>query len=338
MKIFATKPSKVRLQKDRIVLEAFWVNDSMKLQGDYDLKRMKGAVSGKAQRFKVVHENAKLEAAIDLKAKIEGEKIDVKGKVLIYGGNVNYNIEAKHYATDEDIIIVQHRKKDEESFFRKNVQLNIYVESKKPLLFKQKDVYVELRPQLSIIKGFDGDLQLMGSIALGKGGYYTFQGKRFVLEPSSINFTGKPTLPLLDIDLVYRRYSRTVYISITGVATEPNLNFSSDPYMTRDQILSFILFDTVDSGENASTMLSMVGGGIAKSILGNIGLKVDTLILSQEGFEVGKKITDKITVIYDQKELDPKIIVRIQHSQRTETDISIGSESQSVDIIYKREF
>jgi autotransporter translocation and assembly factor TamB len=108
--------------------------------------------------------------------------------------------------------------------------------------------------------------------------------------------------------------------------------------MSRDQILSFILFDTVDSGENAGNMLSMVGGGIAKSILGNIGLKVDTLVLTQEGFEVGKKITDKITVLYDQKEKDPKVIVRIQHSKRTETDISIGSESQSVDIIYKKEF
>ena len=338
MKIFSNKPSRVKLQKDRLTLEAFWVNDSLKLQGYYDLKKSKGEVKGKAERFKVVHENAKLDAGIDLNAKIDGEKIDVKGKILIYGGDVNYDIEAKHYATDEDIVIVQHRKKDEESFFRKNVQLNLYIESKKPLLFKQKDVYVELRPQLSILKGFDADLQMMGSVSLAKGGYYTFQGKRFVLEPSSINFTGKPTQPLLDIDLVYRRYSRTVYISVSGLATEPNLNFSSDPYMSRDQILSFILFDTVDSGENAGNMLSMVGGGIAKSILGNIGLKVDTLVLTQEGFEVGKKITDKITVLYDQKEKDPKVIVRIQHSKRTETDISVGSESQSVDIIYKKEF
>jgi translocation and assembly module TamB len=338
MTIFATKPSRLSLKKDRLVLEELWVNDSLKLQGAYDLKKQRGEVKGKATRFKVVHENAKLEAAIDLDAKIVGEKIDLKGKIVILGGNVQYDIAAKHYATDEDIIIVQHRKKDEESFFRKNVQINLYITAKKPLLFKQKDVYVELRPQLSVIKGFEGDLQVMGSVGLAKGGYYIFEGKRFVLQPSSVNFTGKPTQPLLDINLVYRRYSRTVYISVTGVATEPSLNFSSDPYMSRDQILSFILFDTTDSGENAGDMLSLVGGGIAKSILGNLGLKVDTLILTQEGFEVGKKITDKITVLYDQKEEDPKIIVRVQHSQRTETDISIGSESQSVDIIYKREF
>ena len=338
MSIFATKPSRLVLKKDRLVLEELWVNDSLKLQGSYDLKKQRGEVKGKAARFKVVHENAQLDASIDLDAKIVGEKIDLKGKIVILGGNVHYDVTAKHYATDEDIVIVQHRKKNEESFFRKNVQLTLYITAKKPLLFKQKDVYVELRPQLSIIKGYDADLQMMGSVGLAKGGYYTFEGKRFVLQPSSVNFTGKPTQPLLDINLVYRRYSRTIYISVTGLATEPSLNFSSDPYMTRDQILSFILFDTTDSGDNAGDMLSLVGGGIAKSILGNLGLKVDTLVLTQEGFEVGKKITDKITVLYDQKEEDPKIIVRVQHSKRTETDISIGSESQSVDIIYKREF
>ncbi len=336
--LFATRPSRLVLQKDRLVLEELWVNDSLKLQGSYDLGKRRGEVKGKAARFKVVHENARLDASIDLDAKIVGEKVDLKGKIVILGGKVHYDVTAKHYATDEDIVIIQHRKKDETSFFRNNVQITLYITAKKPLLFKQKDVYVELRPQLSVLKGYNADLQLLGSVGLAKGGYYIFEGKRFVLQPSSVNFTGKPTRPLLDIHLVYHRYSRTVYISVTGVATEPSLNFSSDPYMTRDQILSFILFDTTDSGDNAGNMLSMVGGGIAKSILGNLGLKVDTLIVTQEGFEVGKKITDKITVLYDQKAEEPKVIVRIQHSKRTETDLSIGSESQSVDIIYKREF
>jgi len=338
MKLFADKASILQLQKNRLILKELWINDSLKVQGYYDLKEAKGEVTAKSARFKLKHQNADLEAAVDIRAKIMGEKIDASGKITLLGGTVMYDIQAKGYASDEDIVILQHLKKNKESFFRKNVQLNLYIETKKPLLFKQKNAYVELRPQLSIIKGYNGDLQLMGSIPLAKNGYYIFEGKRFTLQPSSINFTGKPTRPLLDINLVYRRYSRTVYISVNGPATEPILNFSSDPYMTREQILSFILFDTVDSGESAGDTLTMVGGGIAKSILGNLGLKVDTLILTGQGFEVGKKITDKITIIYDQKSAEPKVVVRIQHSKRTETDISIGSESQSVDIIYKREF
>ncbi len=338
MRIFAKKPSHIVMEKDRIVLKDLWVNDSLKATGQYDLKTKKGEFIAKTPDFKIVHENAKIDASIDIKAKVVNDQVDVTGKIVLLGGNVMYNLEAKHYATDDDIVIVQHQKKNDESFFKKNVQIMIYIETKKPLVFKQKNVYVELNPQLSILKSTNGDLQVLGSVRIPKGGYYTFQDKRFVLQESSVNFTGKPTQPLLDINLEYHRFSKTIYITVNGMATEPNLNFSSDPYMTRSQILSFILFDTEDAGEDAGDMMTMVGGGIAKSILGNMGLKVDTLILTSEGFEVGKKLTDKITILYDQKSNEPKAILRIQHSKRTETDISIGSESQSVDIIYKREF
>ena len=228
-------------------------------------------------------------------------------------------------------------KKKKDSFFEKSVKLKLLIESKKALLFKQKDVEVALKPSMSIIKEFNAPLMVLGSIDLKKGGYYNFEGKKFVLEKSAIYFTGKPTAPLLNIRLVYRRYGNTIWITITGTGTEPSLNFSSSPYMTRDQILSFILFDTKNSGNSTEDMLSLVGGGLAKSILGNMGLKIDTLVLSQEGFEVGKKISDKVSVIYDQKD-ESKVIVRIEHSPKVETDISVGQDSQSVDIIYKREY
>ncbi len=338
MTIYSAKPGRLTFNKGVIRLQELWVNDSLKITGKYDLGKKEGDFVAKASRFKFKHKNANLESSLDIRGKIIGEKIDVKGKIILLGGTVNYNLQAKHYATDEDIVILQHQKKKQESFFRKNLQLTLYIESKKPLMFRQKEVNVEMKPQLSIIKSFDGDLQMLGSISLSKGGYYIFRGKKFVLSPSSINFIGRPTRPLLDINLVYQRSGRTIYISVSGSATEPSLQFSSSPFMTRDQILSFILFDTVNSGENAGDMLSMVGGGIAKSILGNIGLKVDTLIVTSSGFEVGKKITDKITLLYDQKDQEPKVIVRIRHSRHTETDISVGSQSQSVDIIYRKEF
>ena len=338
MKIFATKSSLISMKKDRINIDGFWVNDSLKITGWYDMRKKRGDILAKSNSFHIVHKNADMKALVDIKTKIAGEKIDIKGKAIILGGKLFFNIEKKHYATDEDIIIVQHQKEKDNSFFKKNIQIALYIDSKAPLVFKEKNILAKLKPRLSIIKAYNSDLQLLGSIVLQRGGYYNFDGKKFVLEDSSINFTGKPTQPLLDISLRYNRYGKTVFISVNGSATEPNINFSSDPYMTRSQILSFIMFDDADSSGNAENMVGKVGGEIAKSILGNIGLKVDTLMVTTEGFEVGKKITDRITVLYDQKAEDPKVIVRIEYSKRTETDISIGSDSQSVDIIYKREF
>ena len=338
IKIFSRKPSFLHLEKEKILLEPFWINDSLKLKGFYDYKKKKGSFKGKAKRFRIDHKNAKIDTSVDLTAKISGEAVNLNGRIIILGGTLEYDMEARHYATDEDIIIVQHRKKEMDSFFRKNFGITLYVETEKPLLFRQKNVYAELRPQLGIIKVPGSDLQILGSIPMAKNGYYIFENRKFILDTSSINFTGSPTRPLLDINFEYNRYGHKIFIRVSGMATEPILNFSSTPYMTRNQILSFILFDTENAGENnTGDMISLVGGGLAKSILENMGLKVDTLVLTEEGFEIGKKITDKITVIYDQEE-ESRVIVRIRHSKHTQSDVSIGSESQSADIIYKKEF
>ena len=337
IKIFANKESKVAIGKERVDIKEFWINDTLKINGEYNIKKAKGIIYAKSNKFHIEHENANIDVFIDSTTKIDKQKIDSKGKVTILGGKVYYNISKKRYATDDDIIIVQHMKKKQDSFFEKNVQLSYYIDSKKPLLFKQKNVNIKLKPQLSIIKSYLSPLQMTGSIDLLKGGYYKFENKKFVLKKSAIYFTGNPTAPMLNIRLEYKRYGTIIWITVSGLATEPALNFSSSPSMTRDQILSFILFDNKNSSSNSENMLSMVGSGLAKSILGNLGLKVDTLVLSQNGFEIGKKISDKISVIYDQED-ESKIIIRIEHSSKVETDISVGQDSQSVDIIYRREF
>ncbi len=337
MKIFATKRSKIAMKKDSVIVDKVWVNDSMSIKGRYNIKKQDGKFDIKSSKFKVVHKNAKIDISTNLKLALNKGKISIGGKVYILGGRVFYNLSSKHYASDEDIVIVQHTKEKNDSFFMKNVKLNILIDSKKDVLFKQKDVKIGLKPSLSIVKEYNSKLMVLGSIDLKKGSYYNFEGKKFVLEKSSIYFTGKPTAPLLNIRLVYRRYGKTIWITVSGTGTEPALNFSSSPYMTRDQILSFILFDTENSGSSTEDMLSLVGGGLAKSILGNMGLKIDTLVLSQNGFEVGKKISNKVSIIYDQED-ESKVIVRIEHSAKVETEISVGQDSQSVDIIYKREY
>ncbi len=338
MRFYAKRVSRIVFESSKVHVKELWINDSIKIDGAYDLKREKGQFKAKASDFKLLHQKAKVNLALNLSAKIDGLKIKAKGTVKILGGVLSYNLKAKHYASDDDIIILSHRRKNKRSYFYKNVQLSIYIKSINALLFKEKNIYAKLRPQLTLIKPFSSPLQLFGSISIDKKGYYIFNSKRLYFLSSSINFTGNPTRPLLDINLRYRRYGKTIYITVSGLATEPNLQFSSDPFMTRDQILSFILFDTVNSASSANDMLSLFGGGIAKSILRNLGLKVDTLIVTSSGFELGKKITNRITLLYEQREKKPRVIVRIQNSQHTDTQISIGKESQSADIIYRREF
>jgi translocation and assembly module TamB len=235
------------------------------------------------------------------------------------------------------VVIVQRQQKGKKSDdFKKNIKIYLLLSTKKALLFKNRDLKVELSPELSISKEYNGDLQILGSVNLKRGGYYRFENKKFVLQKSSVYFTGRPDNPILNIHLLLNRYNRRVKIYVAGEISEPSLNFSSEPVMSREQILSFILFDD-ENAVNSSSMVSALGGALAKSILRNIGIKIDSMVIKSGGFEIGKKISKKVTIIYDQSDR-PKAILRIEHSNRLETDISVGEESQSVDITYKKEF
>jgi translocation and assembly module TamB len=172
-----------------------------------------------------------------------------------------------------------------------------------------------------------------------KGGTYNFQGKRFVVKKGDIYFTGNPSKPLLDVEVDYQAENYLITISVSGTPALPVINFSSKPSLTREQILSVILFDSAEgAGSNSSEdMMKMMGGAMAKSALANAGVKIDYLSLGTDGsMEIGKKITDKITVIYGSGEVS-SVEVKYRHSPRTESVLKFDEISQSYDIVYRRD-
>ena len=82
----------------------------------------------------------------------------------------------------------------------------------------------------------------------------------------------------------------------------------------------------------------MMGGAMAKSALSDLGVQLDHLVLGASGsVEVGKKLSDNITVIYINGIL-PVVKVKYKHSEHTESVLGASEESQSYDIIYKKDF
>jgi len=181
---------------------------------------------------------------------------------------------------------------------------------------------------------------LLGSVELQEGGTYIFQDKKFVLQKSYIYFTGDPQKPILALKVQYRSIDHLITITITGTPKTPNIHFSSSPTLTREQILSIILFDTEIGGDTHSgkDMMKMMGGAMAKSALANLGVKLDYLVLGEgNSVEVGKKLTRKITIIYV-NDIVPSVKLKYKHGKRTESVIEMSEESQSYDFIYKIDF
>jgi translocation and assembly module TamB len=304
------------------------------------LNKRKGSFKADASKLHLEHEYVDLDSEVHLTTVLDGNKTSVNGNIVLLDGHVHYDLRQKTFATDDDIIIVQDMKKNQESAFMDNLSVSVKIETKKPLVYKQKDIDIKADVHLGIYKTEYAPLMVLGSIELPKGGTYIFRDKAFVLNKSYIYFTGDFNKPILDVSFTHKSLDHLITATVTGSLAVPNINFSSIPSLTREEILSVILFDSkAGAGTNSGEeMMKMMGGAMAKSVLSNLGLQLDHLVLGEgNSVEVGKKLTEDITIIYVKDET-PIVKLKYEHGKRTESVISVSEESQSYDIIYKRDF
>jgi translocation and assembly module TamB len=340
-KIFATKPSNIRFKDNIIDISPLWVNDQLKLSGRYDITNKKGNILTYADRFTISHEMIDLNSSIDIKTKLDGIKSKLDGKIVIDGGRVYIDMDKKTFATDSDIIIVKKSdKKEKKSEFMQNLTLSLVVDTKRPIIYKDSNANIKIKASVVVQQIDATPLSVYGTASIVDGSYYQFKDKRFVLKDSLIAFAGDTTKPILDIKAIYNSLNYEITIQVTGDPQTPNIIFSSVPQLSREQILSVILFDNESAGDSSSgeDMMKMIGGAIAKSALQGVGIKVDHLSLGSDGsVEVGKKIADKVTIIYTNDEVSG---VRLQYdvNRNIKTNILTNSQSSGVDIIYRRDF
>ncbi len=340
MKIFSTKPSLIKMQENNIEISELWLNDQLKVVGNYNLETAKGDISADAQTFHLAHKLIDLDTAIHINTLLDTGKTSLKGKVVLLGGDIHYDLSSKTYPSDNDIIIVQDKKKEESSPFMENLSMLINVTTKKPLKYKKGPINIQASVNLDIHKLEYSQPMILGEVKIHKGGSYTFEDKKFVLDRSKIYFTGNPNKPILDIRIKYKSLNYMITITVSGTPATPNIMFSSVPSLSREEILSVILFDSEGgAGTNsADDMMKMMGGAMAKSALSDMGIKLDHLLIGSDGsVEIGKKLTDKIMFIY-LNDVIPKVSVKYQHTSRWESVISADEESESYDIVYKRDY
>ena len=65
-KIFATKPSKVSFKDDVVTMNELWINDDLKVDGNYSLKTKKGAINAGAKALHIEHPIINFDSAVDI--------------------------------------------------------------------------------------------------------------------------------------------------------------------------------------------------------------------------------------------------------------------------------
>ena len=338
-KIFATKPSIIKFKESIVTISPLWVNNELKVTGVYNIKEKSGDILAYANPFSVSHKMIKLKTLIDIDTKLKKSDINIRGNITILGGRLYLDMDKKSFASSSDIIILQNQK-TKKSKDKSNIDMLLNIYTKKPLVFKNTNANIKVKPNLVIQQAYSSPLQVLGSVEIADGSYYKFKDKKFVLKKSIIAFTGNPKNPILDISAIYNSINYEITIHITGDPQVPNIIFSSIPRLTREQILSVILFDNENAGDSSSAddMMKMMGGAMAKSALSGMGVKIDHLSLGSDGsMEVGKKISDKVTIIYVNDEVSS---ARLEYdwTKNIKASISSDGESSGADIVFRKEF
>ncbi|WP_281950762.1 translocation/assembly module TamB domain-containing protein [Nitrosophilus kaiyonis] len=340
---FATKSSKFEISQNNIKVKEFWIEDKIKIEGFYNLfKDGRFFINAKDYRYSSVEGIAKVNT--NLQADINKKNIYIQGDIFIKDAQITYNPRRIKTIEDEDIIIIDKEKPVKSMFFKNFVGLNIHIYSKKPLFYHIKDLNALILPDITIWKEYQKDLQLLGMVEVLKG-KYTFGNKIFKIKKSDIDFYGPPKNPMLNLLVEYEKDEYTIFIKIVNNLQNPIILFESEPYLSQNDILSLILFDS----KLSSLLFKSVGSekftGIfsnffVKDLIESFGLKLDkfSLITSENriGFEIGKKIAEKITVLYKNDQIST-IVIRYKIKKNLQSEITISPEVNSFDLYYKIE-
>jgi len=340
--IYATKPSRIRIEKEKIVLDPFWIEDGIEVKGFYTKKLARFRLhTPTPYRYSSIEGVAILSGSLDVTIN-EEKRVTVEGGVTFHEGSIGVRLRQKKSISDPDIIIVDAPKKENGKFFRQNVALNVKIDAKKPLLYKIPDLEVHFIPDLLIWKEFGKELQLLGYIRITKGLYHPFRD-RYIIEPSYIYFYGNPSDPILELFIKTHKQHYIIYITISGNLKAPILRFESDPYLPPKDILPLLLMGNQSSSlflkaTGGDRLIGTLGNLFLKDLLASVGISLDSLTLTATGnrigFEIGKHIGEKITIIYKNDEVST-IIIRYLINDKLESEVIFGPHKSGINLFYR---
>jgi len=344
---FATKPSRLHLDKDKkLKIEQFWINDGIKLSGDYALDTQTLQLEAEADSFH--YKGTEGEADIDLHVSIfhDDNTSSVDGIVELKNTLIVYKPVATGIVHDDDIILIQ----DVQAPKKSPLALNIQVYSKEPIRYKTKDIDVSFTPDITLYKEPMKEMEVLGWLETKEGRVFN-SGAEYDIEKSEIYFAGGAINPYLNLHLYYEIDDKEIDIYVTHMLSSPVLLFTSNPPMSQSDIISYLLFgvpanSSFDSDDSSSTSINaaniFLGTGIKQMIGDTTGIRIDTLnLLSKKdggiGFEVGTRVSQDIRIVLKNDDIF-SIVLQMSLSKSLRLDVDVQETGQGVNIIYVKDY
>jgi len=347
--ISSDKPSYLHLNTaGDVMIDTFWIFDTLRLSG-----AVKPDLSAKVQLYSERFNYKGPEGDAHASADIMFER-DAQGNQTLFGGvtildaTVTYLPFQEFKVMDDDIIIIQ----DVRPPSNAKLSMNLHITAREPIHFKTKELDLQLNPDITLWKDPNAAMQILGMVTIPKG-RATTAGKEFEIKHSEIYFGGDvPLNPYLNLTIGHEVNYNKIIIFVTHTLDSPIFLFNSDPVMSQNDIMSYLLFgaaaNSVSGGDNSTTTVRadatnfMLGAGLKGLISGATKLQIDTMnILTTAeggmGFEVGTRLNKDLRVIYKNDTVS-SVLLQYSVNRWLRLDADIHELGQGINAIYIKDF
>ena len=351
---------------ENLQLKAHIMGETMQLDGGWTSgKQGQGTISGnvawgqamvvnivlKGNQLPVtVEPYAKLEVAPDLRISLKPDNtLLIAGTVNIPKGEITVReLPPSTVKVSDDTVIVGQQTDDE---------------SGSPPMVVDMDITVVVGQELLTFSGFGLNADLVGQVHIGNdmdtrgelrlnNGRYRAYGQKLTIRRARLLFAGPIDQPYLDIEAIRQTDNVIAGIRLTGSAEQPTTQVFSEPAMSQEQALSYLILGRplTGTGEDENMLaqaalgLGLMGSsGITTSLANHLGLKDFELDTEGSGNNTAVvasgKINDRLSVRYGYGVFEPAstIALRYKLSKRVYVEVASGVAS-SLDIFYKRDF
>ena len=291
---------------------------------------------------------AKLEVAPDLKISLNPDNtLLIAGRVNVPKGEIVVReLPPSTVKVSDDTVVVGQQTNDEASPMQIDMDINVVV-GQELLTFSGFGLSADLAGQVHI----GNNLETRGELRLNNGRYRAY-GQKLTSRRARLLFAGPIDQPYLDIEAVRQTDDVIAGIRLTGSAEQPTTQIFSEPAMSQEQALSYLILGRplTGTGEDENLLaqaalgLGLLGSsGITTSLANHLGLKEFELDTEGSGNNTSVvasgKINERLSVRYGVGVFEPAstIALRYKLSKRVYVEVASGFAS-SLDIFYKRDF
>jgi translocation and assembly module TamB len=290
---------------------------------------------------------AVLEVAPDLRIQANGERLTISGKVLVPKGAITVReLPPSTVKLSDDAVIVGHQ-----------------TEAGKAPMAMAMDIDVEVGQDTLSFTGFGLTANLAGHVHIGDNldtrgelnlndGRYRAYGQRLKIRRARLLFAGPIDQPYLDIEAVRKTDDVIAGIRLSGNAEQPTTVVFSEPAMSQEQALSYLVLGRPlsTSGDDnnmlaqAALGLGLAGSsGVTGSLAKDLGIRDFQLDTSGSGDSTSVvasgKLSDKLSLRYGVGVFEPANTIALRYKLTKQVYLeAAGGVASSLDIFYKRDF